>query len=165
MPDGTEAGADTGLEELLEYLRTARGFDFSGYKRGSLGRRISKRMHTVGVDDFRIYQQLLEAEPQEFAELFNTILINVTAFQRDGDAWRFLSDEVIPKLLEGKAPDDPVRAWSAGCASGEEAYSLAVALCDVMGEDAFRQRVKVYGTDADDEALTAARLARYPAAA
>jgi two-component system CheB/CheR fusion protein len=165
MADGAKPDVDPGLEDLLEFLRTERGFDFSGYKRASLGRRISKRMHTLGVDDFRAYQQRLEAEPNEFNELFNTILINVTAFQRDGDAWQFLSEHVIPKLLEGKAPDDPVRAWSAGCASGEEAYSLAVVLCDVMGEDAFRQRVKVYGTDADEDALAVARLARYPATA
>src|SRR5579864_1966931 len=165
MADGTETDVDPALEDLLEYLRRSRGFDFSGYKRGSLGRRIAKRMHLVGDDDFRAYQRRLEAEPEEFVELFNTILINVTAFQRDGDAWKFLSDEVIPKILEARAPDEPVRAWSAGCASGEEAYTLAIVLCDIMGEEAFRQRVKVYGTDADEEALAVARLARYPAAA
>jgi two-component system CheB/CheR fusion protein len=163
MPDGVETEVDPALEELLEFLRTSRGFDFSGYKRGSLARRITKRMHTVGVDDYRTYREVLEAEPQEFVELFNTILINVTAFLRDSDAWQYLGDEVVPKLLESKAEDEPVRAWSAGCASGEEAYSLAVVLCDAIGEDAFRQRVKVYGTDADDEALATARLGRYRA--
>ena len=110
MADGTEAEVDPGLEGLLEFLRTSRGFDFSGYKRGSLSRRITKRMHTLGVDDFRTYQQRLEAEPQEFADLFNTILINVTAFQRDGEAWEFLSRDVIPRILEARAPEGPVQA-------------------------------------------------------
>ena len=163
MADGIETEVEPALEELLEFLRTSRGFDFSGYKRGSLGRRITKRMHAVGLDDYRSYRELLEAEPQEFVELFNTILINVTAFLRDGEAWRYLGDEVVPKLLDSRGHDAPLRAWSAGCASGEEAYSLAVVLCDAVGEDAFRQRVKVYGTDADEEALATARAARYPA--
>src|SRR5947199_3957283 len=120
-------------------------------------------MHAVGVDDYHAYQALLEAEPHEFVELFNTILINVTEFLRDADAWQYLSEVVAPQLLDSNGEDDPVRAWSAGCASGEEAYSLAVVLCDAMGEEAFRQRVKVYGTDADEEALAVARLGRYPA--
>src|SRR5437588_4626702 len=165
MPDGVETELDPALEELLEFLRTSRGFDFSGYKRGSLGRRITKRMHSVGLDDYRSYRELLEAEPQEFVELFNTILINVTSFLRDGEAWQYLGDEVVPMLLDSRGQDAPLRAWSAGCASGEEAYSLAVVLCDAVGEDAFRQRVKVYGTDADEEALATARLGRYRASA
>src|SRR5436305_4412472 len=165
MADGVEPEVEPALEELLEFLRTSRGFDFTGYKRGSLGRRITKRMHAVGVDDYHAYQELLEAEPHEFVELFNTILINVTEFLRDADAWQYLSEAVVPQLLDSNDNDDPVRAWSAGCASGEEAYSLAVVLCDAMGEEAFRQRVKVYGTDADEEALAVARLARYPATA
>src|SRR5438270_12881578 len=105
MPDGVETELDPALEELLEFLRTSRGFDFSGYKRGSLGRRITKRMHTVGADDYRTYRELLEAEPQEFVELFNTILINVTAFMRDGDPWQSLGEEVVPKPRDAKAGD------------------------------------------------------------
>src|SRR4051794_31148109 len=126
MPDGVEAESDPQLEELLEFLRTSRAFDFTGYKRASIGRRINKRMHTLGVDDYHAYQGVLEAEPHEFVELFNTILINVTEFLRDADAWQYLGETVVPKLLDGKGTEDPVRAWSAGCASGEEAYSLAV---------------------------------------
>src|SRR5947199_7656604 len=114
MADGVETEVDPALEDLLEFLRTSRGFDFSGYKRGSLGRRIAKRMHAVGVDDYSTYKELLEAEPPEFVELFNTILINVTAFVRDSDAWQYLADEIIPKVLDAKGQDEPVRAWSAG---------------------------------------------------
>ncbi|MBV8236704.1 MAG: PAS domain-containing protein, partial [Acidimicrobiia bacterium] len=160
-----ERGPDPALEALLRYLRDSRGFDFSGYKRGSVGRRITKRMQAVGADTYADYQEFLEAQPVEFAELFNTILINVTAFNRDPEAWKFLAEEVVPRLVETKGDDDPIRTWSAGCSSGEETYSLAVVLCDVVGEEEFRRRVKVYGTDADEEALTIARHGRYPAKA
>jgi two-component system CheB/CheR fusion protein len=153
------------LEQLLAYLRDERGFDFSGYKRGSLGRRIAKRMQMVGIDDFREYQRFLEAEPHEFVDLFNTILINVTSFLRDRESWEYLAEQLLPRLLGDIGEDQPVRAWSAGCATGEEAYSLAVILCDCMGADAFRDRAKVYGTDADEEALMVARQGRYPAKA
>jgi two-component system CheB/CheR fusion protein len=153
--------ANPELEKLLLYLRDTRGFDFSGYKRASLGRRITKRMHLVGVEDFREYQSLLEAQPQEFIELFDTILINVTAFLRDGEPWQYLVDEVLPRMLDGKGQDEAIRAWSAGCATGEEAYSLAVVLCESIGEEGFRDRVKIYGTDADENALAVARQGRY----
>src|SRR5438552_4115297 len=126
------------LEELLVYLRDERGFDFSGYKRASLARRIRKRMKTVGIDDFREYEALLEAQPQEFVELFNTILINVTGFLRDPDAWAYLAEEVLPRVVESKDEDEAIRLWSAGCASGEEPYSLAVLMCDILGEEQFR---------------------------
>src|SRR5438552_13807573 len=108
MADRIETDVDPALEDLLEFLRTSRGFDFSGYKRGSLGRRIAKRMRAVGVDDYSRYKELLEAEPQEFVELFNTILINVTAFVRDSEAWQYLADEIIPKVLDGRGQDEPI---------------------------------------------------------
>ena len=151
------------LEALLEYLRDNRGFDFTGYKRSSLQRRIQKRMHMVSIKDYDQYQDYLEVHPNEFEQLFNTILINVTRFFRDKAAWEYLAAEIIPSLLSGKRPHEPVRVWCAGCASGEEAYSIAMLLAEAMGEDAFRQRVKIYATDVDEEALTEARHARYTA--
>src|SRR5215218_3166920 len=99
-------------------------------------------MLDVGVDDYTDYLALLEAAPAEFAELFDTVLINVTAFQRDRPAWEHLASDVIPRMLAGRDPDEPIRVWSAGCASGEEAYSLAVLLCDAVGTDRFRRTVK-----------------------
>src|SRR5437763_9714008 len=109
--------ADQDLERLLGYLRDARGFDFSGYKRASLGRRITKRVQAVGADGYAGYQEFLEAEPLEFVDLFNTILINVTAFNRDPEAWTYLSEQIVPRLIDAKGDDEPVRAWSAGCSS------------------------------------------------
>jgi two-component system, chemotaxis family, CheB/CheR fusion protein len=149
------------LEALLEYLYERRNFDFRGYKRASLTRRIFKRMQIINVDDYQRYMEILEANPGEFAELFNTILINVTSLMRDRDAWNALAANVIPAIVGTKGPEEAVRIWSAGCASGEEAYSLAVLFADAMGEDRFRRLVKIYATDADTDALTAARHGRY----
>ena len=153
--------SDTQLEALLEYIHERRNFDFRGYKRASLARRIQKRMRMIGVDDYQRYTELLEANPAEFSELFNTILINVTALMRDREAWDVLCETAIPAIVQAKGPDDPIRVWSAGCASGEEAYSLAVVLAEAVGEERFRNSVKIYATDADGEALITARHGRY----
>ena len=156
-----EAPHDGEMEALLAYINDRRNFDFRGYKRASLGRRIFKRMQQIGADSYQRYMEILEANPGEFGELFNTILINVTSLMRDPEAWEVLVDSVIPAMLQSKGPDDPIRVWSAGCASGEEAYSLAVVLAEAAGEDRFRQSVKIYATDADSDALVAARHGRY----
>ena len=156
-----EQDVDRDLEVLLDYLRRSRGFDFTGYKRTSLSRRIEKRMQAVGADGYLSYLDHLEVDPEEFTHLFNTILINVTSFFRDPPTWDFLSAEVLPRLAESKPDGEPIRMWSAGCASGEEAYSLAMATAEALGPDAARERVKIYATDVDEEALNQARQARY----
>jgi two-component system CheB/CheR fusion protein len=153
------------FESLLEFIRDERGFDFTGYKRPSLQRRIEKRMREVSADGFAAYRERLEARPDEFQFLFNTILINVTSFFRDEVAWDYLAAEVLPKLLSEKPAEEAVRVWSTGCASGEEAYTLAIALAEAMDEHDFRERVKIYATDVDDEALTQGRHAEYDAKA
>jgi two-component system, chemotaxis family, CheB/CheR fusion protein len=162
VSETTPAETDQGLEPLLEYLKNARGFDFSGYKRATLGRRIRKRMSEVGIGDYESYVDYLEANPREFSELFNTILINVTGFFRDKEAWDYLTAEIVPKLIEEIPEEEQIRVWSAGCASGEEAYTIAVVLLEAMGEEAFKRRVKIYATDVDEEALAEARAAFYP---
>ncbi|MFI9812849.1 CheR family methyltransferase [Saccharothrix variisporea] len=159
MSDGQIPDAD--FEEVLRYLKESRGFDFTGYKRTSLMRRVRHRMAQVGIDNDIDYIDHLQVNAEEFNALFNTILINVTAFFRDTEAWDYLREDVVPTLLAERGPDDPVRVWSAGCASGEEAYSLAMVLAEALGPERFRQRVKIYATDVDDEALTHARHALY----
>src|SRR5690349_1008980 len=106
-----EGGATSDMEELLTYLRDARGFDFTGYKRSTLGRRIQRRMQTVGQTDFDAYRDLLEAEPDEVTDLFNTILINVTGFFRDREVWDELAMRIVPDLLARATPERPVRVW------------------------------------------------------
>ncbi|MBE1552916.1 two-component system CheB/CheR fusion protein [Mycobacterium sp. OAS707] len=160
-----EQVGDEAFEALLRYMRDSRGFDFTGYKRSSLMRRVRHRMERIGADSFERYLDTLQASADEFNELFNTILINVTTFFRDPSAWEFLKTDVIPSLLAGIGPNDPVRVWTAGCASGEEPYSLAMVLAEALGVDAFSRRVKIYATDIDEHALAQARAASYEAKA
>jgi two-component system, chemotaxis family, CheB/CheR fusion protein len=156
---------DDSFEALLRYVRDSRGFDFTGYKRTTLMRRVRHRMTHVGHENFDEYLDVLQASSEEFSALFNTILINVTAFFRDPDAWEYIAADVIPRLLAERAPDNPIRVWSAGCAAGQEAYTLAMLLAETLGADSFRRRVKIYATDIDEEALTEARAASYDAKA
>jgi two-component system, chemotaxis family, CheB/CheR fusion protein len=156
--------SDPEFDALLEYLKRTRGFDFNAYKPPSLRRRIEKRMHAIGIDGFAHYTDYLEVHPDEFAALFDVILINVTAFFRDSAAWGVLRDQVLPALLAARPASEPVRVWSAGCASGEETYSIAMLLAEALGREAFRTRVKIYATDADEGALNQARAAAYSAA-
>ncbi len=168
MPDddrpADDAGADAaGLEQLLEFIRDARGFDFTGYKRASLARRIRKRMEEVDIKQWSDYRDRLETDADEFRFLFNTILINVTGFFRDQDAWTYLQQEVVPDIVDRAGAGEEIRVWSAGCSSGEEAYSLAIAFAEVLGLEECVDRVKIYGTDVDEEALQEARTGTYPA--
>jgi two-component system CheB/CheR fusion protein len=157
------AERDTKFENLLDYLRRTRGFDFTGYKRSSLMRRVQKRMEQVEIQDFSDYVDYLEVHPEEFVHLFNTILINVTAFFRDSEAWEYLARDILPRILAAKEPKDSIRVWSAGCAAGQEAYSLAILFVEALGAEAFQQRVKIYASDVDQEALAQARAAAYTA--
>src|SRR5215216_2104862 len=159
----TDQPAEQEFEVLLDYLRRTRGFDFSVYKSPSLMRRIQKRMSLVGVDGFADYLDYLQVHPDEFPELFNMILINVTYFFRDGVPWEYIQEEIVPKVLEGKGKNDFIRVWSAGCASGEEAYTIAMVLAEALGEEEFRERVKIYATDLDEVALSEARAGAYSA--
>ncbi|PSB28626.1 CheR family methyltransferase [Stenomitos frigidus] len=152
---------DKAFEALLDYLKRSRGFDFSGYKRSSFQRRVQKQMHLRGVACYEDYIDYLEVHPEEFVSLFNTVLINVTSFFRDTAAWSYLQEQVLPSLLQAKPANAPIRIWSVGCASGEEAYTVAMILTELLGASEFRQRVKIYATDVDEEALAQARHATY----
>lgn len=153
--------ADPEFEALLRYIQESRGLDFRGYKRTSLRRRIALRMEALGAGDFSEYRARLEAQPGEFEDLLNTVLINVTSFFRDAEAWDVLRDQVIPAILSNGDEDRPIRVWSVGCASGEEPYSIAMLFAEAMGVTEFCRRVKIYATDLDEEALKTARVATY----
>jgi two-component system, chemotaxis family, CheB/CheR fusion protein len=154
---------DPSFESLLEFVRDERGFDYSGYRRPTLMRRFEKRMQEVGADDWDSYRTYLTQHPEEYVELFNTILINVTGFFRDRETWNLVAEEVIPQLLDERPADAPLRVWSAGCASGEEPYTIAMLLTEALGEEGFKRRVKTYATDVDDDALAQARDAAFTA--
>jgi two-component system, chemotaxis family, CheB/CheR fusion protein len=153
--------ADPEFEALLRYIQESRGMDFRGYKRTSLRRRITLRMEALGAEDFAAYRSRLEAQPAEFEDLLNTVLINVTSFFRDAEAWAVLRDEVVPAIIAQGDSDRPIRVWSVGCASGEEPYSIAMLFAEAMGLADFCRRVKIYATDLDEEALKTARIATY----
>jgi two-component system CheB/CheR fusion protein len=148
------------FERLLTHLKNTRGFDFTSYKRSTLSRRIEKRLAAVGVDSYRSYLDYLEVHQDEFGHLFNSILINVTSFFRDAEAFDYLRTTIVPKVI-GASTDGDIRIWSAGCASGEECYSVAILFAEAMGPEPFRERVKIYATDVDEEALVTARQAAY----
>ena len=149
------------FESLLEFVREARGFDYTDYKRPSLMRRFQKRMEAVGAATYDDYRGYLEGDGNEFGELFNTILINVTGFFRDPASWQVVAEEVLPRILQYRPAPSPIRIWSAGCATGEEAYTAAMLLVEAIGEEQFRERAKIYATDVDLTALSGARTATY----
>jgi two-component system CheB/CheR fusion protein len=160
-PGGQLDQADEELEALLRFIRDSRGFDFTGYKRASVGRRARRRAHELGFESLSEYRDMLEADVDEFTKLFNTVLINLTGFFRDPAAWEYVEHEVIPRIIS-RHEDDPIRLWCAGCATGEEAYTLAMVMANQMGIREAAHRVKIYATDIDLEALAQARAAIYP---
>jgi two-component system CheB/CheR fusion protein len=154
--------ADASFEQLLEFLREDRGFDYTAYKRPSLVRRFEKRAQAVRAQDWDAYRAHLERNPDEFRELFDTIPINVTGFFRDRETWEYVASEVIPAIVDQKRERASIRIWSAGCASGEEPFTIAILFAEAMGEDAVRERIKIYATDVDESALAQGRHAAYP---
>ena len=158
-----ESASVTEFDGLLHHLQQTRGFDFTAYKRNSLMRRVTKRMESLGLETYEAYLDYLEVHQEEFGALFNTILINVTSFFRDPEVWAALSADVVPALIAERGRHHVIRAWSAGCASGQEPYTIAMMLAELLGPDAARERVKIYATDLDEEALSEARQATYDA--
>ncbi|MFB3814126.1 MAG: CheR family methyltransferase [Terriglobales bacterium] len=153
---------DLSLRELIHSVAEERGLDLRGYKPSSLERRTRKRMFQLGIGNFSAYLQYIRNRPGEINELLNTVLINVTEFFRDPLAWEVLRSQVLPRMLKRLQPGDSFRAWSAGCASGEEPYSLAILLADHFGPHLSEYDIKIYATDIDEEALNVARRGEFP---
>jgi two-component system CheB/CheR fusion protein len=148
------------LKALLEYLRRQRGVDFSAYKESSLHRRLEHRMVAIQSKSYSDYLDHLQATPEEMNALLDSLFINVTRFFRDREAWDVIASSVIPRILASNETG-PLRVWCAGVASGEEAFTVAILLAEALGEEAFRTRVKIFATDADDGALNLGRAADY----
>ena len=154
---------DTARLSICEILRARLGHDFSQYKDKTFLRRVQRRMQVVGVLQLADYVAALEQDQGEAALLFRDLLIGVTTFFRDADAFEAVKRVVVPRLFEGKGANDAVRVWVPGCATGEEAYSLAILLREHMDGLPVVPRVQVFATDIDEAAIATARSGRYPA--
>jgi len=152
------------LSRIAALLRNRTGHDFSGYKDNTILRRIQRRMQVLQIDDPAAFYERLRGEPQQVDLLFQDLLIGVTSFFRDPHAFDALELTVIPKLFEGRRPDDTVRVWVPGCATGEEAYSIAMLLKEHAPRGAASPKLQIFATDIDERALEVARAGRYPAA-
>lgn len=152
---GDTIGGHRELQQLLEKIYRERGFDFRGYKESTLTRRLSRRMHARCAETYTSYAQLLDLDPTEYDKLFNDLTINVTSFFRDEVAFKALEEVVLPALT-GKGVRD-VRIWSAGCATGQEPYSIAMLLLELLNGDIDGWDVTLLATDIDAKTLEYAR--------
>jgi two-component system CheB/CheR fusion protein len=149
------------LRALLEKIYQERGYDFREYKTASVERRIKKRLFEQHLETYDQYSALLDLNPGEYSKLFDTLLINVSEFFRDPEAWGVIEEKIIPKILAKKSKGDSIRVWSAGCSTGEEPYSFAILLADKLGDAISDYNIRIYATDIDDKALAEARTGQY----
>ncbi len=154
--------AASGMTKILMLMRAGTGHDFTLYKKSTIGRRIERRMNQHNIEDSETYARFLRKHPAEMQTLFRELLINVTSFFRDPMAFATLKAEVLPALLAGKSAEHVLRIWVAGCATGEEAYSIAMLLRETMEETHRDFKVQMYATDLDDDAIATARAGLYP---
>jgi two-component system, chemotaxis family, CheB/CheR fusion protein len=143
-------------------LRT--GHDFSNYRRSTVLRRIARRMQVTRTDDLQGYYEFLRTNVDEAQSLLNDMLISVTTFFRDAEVFELLRTRIVPHLFRGKDPNDRIRIWVPGCATGEEAYTVAILLLEEASQQQIRPPIQVFGSDLDTRALATAREGRYPTA-
>ncbi len=163
LDDVPAAKADSALQKIFVLLRTHTGHDFSLYKPGTIQRRIERRMALHQIDHLDSYVAYLAKNPDEVEALFCDVLINVTRFFRDPEAFAALEKTVIPTLFEDRPVSSPLRLWVVGCATGEEAYSLAILLAERMEALKRNYAVQLFATDIDRRAIAVARAGLYPA--
>lgn len=159
--DGGQGVDDRQAETLCELLRAEVGHDFQGYKRKTFGRRVRRRMAALKIDDPDAYIAHCRDTPAELERLFDELLIGVTQFFRDPDAFEAVAREIVPKLFEGKGANGSVRVWVPGCATGEEVFSLAILLREHMASLRVAPKVQIFATDIDERSLAIARAATY----
>ena len=160
--DAQEA-TDTERLRICDLLRDRLGHDFSQYKEKTFLRRVQRRMQVLGVTALKSYVDLMESSRDECLLLFRDLLIGVTTFFRDTEAFDAVKSLVVPRLFSGKGASDTVRIWVAGCATGEEAYSLAILMREHLDALDTAPRIQIFATDIDDQAIETARAGRYPA--
>ena len=159
-----EENTQSGLEKIILLLRTKTGNDFSLYKKNTLFRRIERRMSIHQIDRIMSYVRFLQENSQETEILFRELLIGVTSFFRDPAAWGHLQENALPLLLKACPPDAILRAWTPGCSTGEEAYSLAMVFKETVAQLAPESGIKlrIFATDLDKDAIDKARYGLYP---
>lgn len=165
MKDETRIAGNDGTDlfrEFLDILQQKSGVNFHHYKPTTLSRRIVRRMHLLNIESPDAYLAYLRDHEVEHHQLFRQLLIHVTSFFRDEPHFDFLCSEIIPRILESKSPTDTVRIWVCGCATGEEAYSIAICLFEHFSELYDLGRVKIFATDLSEAAISKARRAVYP---
>lgn len=161
LPQEQRAPDEAAVRDILMLLRVRSGHDFANYKRPTVMRRIRRRITVNGLNDLKDYAQYLHDHPEEVQELLKDLLISVTNFFRDQDAFAALKSEVIPRIFDDKGQEESVRVWVPGCATGEEAYSLAMLLAEHTAELFDRPSIQIFATDIDERALAVAREGFY----
>ncbi|HSQ17123.1 MAG TPA: chemotaxis protein CheB, partial [Anaerolineales bacterium] len=156
-------GSENALKKIFILLRAQTGHDFSQYKPNTIGRRIERRMAVHQIEHLEAYVQYLQQTPAEVNALFHDLLIGVTSFFRDPEAFKALEEQVIPKLFAGRPAGDVIRVWTPGCSTGEETYSIAILLQEYLETLKQSYKVQVFATDIDSQAINIARAGIYPA--
>jgi two-component system CheB/CheR fusion protein len=150
------------FQRVIDMLRQSTGVDFAKYKRNTLQRRITRRMVLHKLDGLRDYLRMLQARPEELEALYQDVLINVTSFFRNPEAYDTLKSRVFPKLTEERGRNDSIRVWSLGCSTGEEAYSIAIAYTEFCEASGRRVPLQVFATDVNAASIDKARAGVYP---
>jgi two-component system, chemotaxis family, CheB/CheR fusion protein len=154
--------SDPQLKSILQFVRTANGVDFSDYKPATLKRRILRRMALHKIGKLKGYVQFLRNHPAEVDALYEDILIKVTGFFRDPDAFEALKTEVFPSILKHRSSEEPFRVWVPGCSTGEETYSQAIVLLEFLGDKNADIPIQLFGTDLHQGSIDKARAGIYP---
>jgi two-component system, chemotaxis family, CheB/CheR fusion protein len=159
-PPSSHNGA---MKSLLEQVREQSGIDFTQYKTPTIERRLRRRIVATECENIEDYIRYLSSHPEEYQKLVNSFLIKVTEFRRDPELYRYLRENLLPEIIRrARETKSDIRIWSAGCATGEEAYSMAIELCELLGDDASKTVVRIFATDIDSEAISFARKGVYP---
>ncbi len=158
---GVPHSADDGttISQILMVVRNAVGVDFTEFKQGTIERRLGRRMALRRANDLEAYSTLLQGDPDEVRALYEDLLIHVSSFFRDPEAFAALAAHTLPAILKNKAPDAPIRIWIAGCSTGEEVYSIGILLLELLGDS--RRPVQIFGSDLSEPVITKARAGIY----
>ena len=149
------------FHKILEVLRARKKVDFSFYKTNTIHRRIERRMVLAKINKANRYVDFLKENPAELEALLQDLLINVTQFFRDPEVFEKLKAKILPRMIRGRSPDDPVRIWVAGCSTGQEAYSIAMAFLEFASASSIQVPLQIFATDLNETVFEKARVGRY----